>query len=122
VTAGRDEVPFTELPRLGGSTYLRGYSLDRFRDRVAAFGSATYSWDLSQWFSANVFVDAGRVYPSLDQLSLEGMRMGYGVALEAHSTNSFVLEGSIASSIDGGLMFNLSFNPVFDIDERVRRR
>lgn len=122
VTGSRDEVPFTELPRLGGSIYLRGYALDRFRDRIAAFGTAVYSWDLSQWFSANVFVDVGRVYPSLDQLSLEAMRMGYGVALEAHSDLGFVLEGSIASSIDGGLFLNLSFNPVFDIDERVRRR
>jgi hypothetical protein len=122
VNGRRDEVPFTELPRLGGPTYLRGYALDRFRDRVAAFGSAAYSWDLSQWFSANVFVDVGRVYPGLNQLSLEGMRMGYGVGLEAHSVKSFVLEGSIASSIDGGLFLNLAFNPVFDIDERVRRR
>src|SRR5262249_47332439 len=122
VTGSRDEVPFTELPRLGGSTYLRGYPLDRFRDRVAAFGSAEYSWDLSQWFSANLFVDVGRVYSSLDELSLDHLRMGYGIALEAHSVQSFLLEGSIASSTDGGIFLNLSFNPVYDIDERVRRR
>jgi hypothetical protein len=122
VTGRLEDVPFTELPRLGGSTYLRGYSLDRFRDRVAAFGSAVYSWDLSQWFSANVFVDAGRVFPSVEEMSLHDMRVGYGVAIEAHSVNSFVLEGSIASSVDGGLMLSLSFNPIYDIDERVRRR
>ena len=122
VTGSRDEVPFTELPSLGGSTYLRGYALDRFRDRVAAFGSAAYSWDLSQWFSANLFVDAGRVFPDLDQLSLDHLRVGYGAAIEAHSLNAFVFEGSIASSIDGGLSLNLSFNRAFDIDERVRRK
>ena len=122
VTGSRDEVPFTELPSLGGSMYLRGYALDRFRDRVAAFGSAAYSWDLSQWFSANVFADAGRVFPDLDQLSLDHLRVGYGAALEAHSVNSFVLEASVASSIDGGLFLNLSFNRTYDIDERVRRK
>jgi hypothetical protein len=122
VTGSRDEVPFTELPRLGGSTYLRGYDLDRFRDRVAALGSATYSWDLSQWVSANLFVDAGRVFPGLDQLSLDNLRVGYGASIEGHSLESFVMEASIASSIDGGLQLNLSFNRVFDLDERVRRK
>ncbi|HET7504542.1 MAG TPA: BamA/TamA family outer membrane protein [Kofleriaceae bacterium] len=122
VTGGRDEVPFTELPQLGGPTYLRGYALDQFRDRVAAFGSVAYEWDLSQWFSATMFVDAGRVYPALDELSLDHLRVGYGVSLEAHSVDAFVLEGSLGSSIDGGLFLNLSFNPVHDLDERVRRR
>ena len=56
VTGGRDDVPFTELPALGGPTYLRGYDLDQFRDRIAAFGSVAYEWDLSQWFAARLFV------------------------------------------------------------------
>jgi hypothetical protein len=122
VTGRRDEVPFTELPKLGGPTWLRGYALDQFRDRVAVFGSLAYEWDLSQWFSANVFVDAGRVYPELTDLSVDHLRMGYGLAIEAHHVDSFVLEGSIGSSIDGGLFVNLSFNPVYDLEERVRRR
>jgi hypothetical protein len=122
VSGGRDEVPFSELPMLGGPTHLRGYDLDRFRDRVAAVGSLAYQWDLSQRFSANVFVDAGRVYPSLAELSLEELRMGYGLGVELHSGNSFLVEGSVASSIDGGLHVNLSFNRVLDLEERVRRK
>ena len=116
------EVPFTELPQLGGSGDLRGYSTDRFRDRVAAVGSTEYEWDLSNQVSASVFVDAGRVFPSLRDLAADHLRVGYGVALQGHTTNSFVLQGSLASSIDGGLFLNLSFNPVFNLDERVRRR
>ena len=122
VTGGRDAVPFTELPALGGPTYLRGYGLDQFRDRVAAFGSLAYEWDLSQWFSARLFVDAGRVYPALDQLSLDHLRAGYGVSIEAHAVESFVFEASLGSSIDGGMFLNLSFNPVYDLRDRVRRR
>ena len=38
VTGGLDQVPFTELPMLGGD-FMRGYAFERFRDRVAAFGS-----------------------------------------------------------------------------------
>jgi len=32
------------------------------------------------------------------------------------------VQGSIASSIDGGVFLNLAFNPVFDLDERVMRK
>jgi hypothetical protein len=122
VTGSRDEVPFTELPRLGGSIWLRGYATDQFRDRIAAFGSVAYEWDLSQWFSARLFTDVGRVYPSLDELSVDHLRMGYGIGIEAHSVDNFLLEASLGSSIDGGLFLNLSFNPVYDLDDRVRRR
>jgi hypothetical protein len=122
VSAARDQIPFADLPELGGASVLRGYPLDRFRDRVAAAGSIEYRWDLSRLFDAGLFVDAGRVYPSLADLSLDHLRMGYGVALEMHSERGFLLEGSVASSLEGGLYLNLSLSPVFDLDPRVRRR
>jgi hypothetical protein len=122
VTGTAEEVPFTELPTLGGSTYLRGYELDQFRDRIAALGTVAYGWDLSSWMTANLFADAGRVYDHLHALTLEGMRVGYGLGLDLHHGGDFVTELSLASSIDGGFYVNLSFNPVYDLDERVRRR
>src|SRR5690606_37979420 len=39
-----DEIPFTDLPRLGGADRLRGYAEDRFRDRRAALASAEYAY------------------------------------------------------------------------------
>ena len=122
VSGTLSDVPFTELPQLGGTSDLRGYPADRFRDRVAALGTIEYEWDLSGLVSASVFVDAGRVFPSIGDLSLDHMRVGYGIALQGHTERSFGLEGSLTSSIDGGLFLNLSFNPVFQLDERVRRR
>lgn len=116
------EVPFTELPQLGGPDDLRGYPIDRFRDRVLAVGSAEYEWDLSGLLMASVFVDAGRVYDSLDALELRHLRVGYGVALQGHTEYAFGFRGSLSSSVDGGLFLDLSFNQVFVLDERVRRR
>ena len=116
------EVPFTELPQLGGLDDLRGYPTDRFRDRVAAFGSIDYAWDVAYWLSARAFVDAGRVFGSLDAVGIDHVRVGYGVALEGHSLRSFGALAALSSSIDGGLFLNLSFNPLFTLDERVRRR
>lgn len=120
VTGSRSEIPFTELPLLGGSSFLRGYPFERFRDRVAAFGSVQYQWDLSHLIDAYLFTDVGRVFPALDQLTARGMRVGYGVGLELHGNQGFWLEGSVASSIDGGLVLSLSFNPILDSKERWR--
>jgi hypothetical protein len=122
VSGSLAEVPFSELPMLGGADDLRGYSTDRFRDRVLTLGSAEYAWDLSSLMSASLFVDAGRVFGSLDDFGLGHMRVGYGIALSGHTEHVFGFRSSLSSSIDGGLFLNLSFNQVFALDERVRRR
>jgi outer membrane protein assembly factor BamA len=122
VSGTRAEVPFTELPQLGGADDLRGYTTDQFRDRVLTIGSVEYEWDLSSLLSASLFVDAGRVFGSLDDFGVGHMRVGYGISLGGHTEHIFGFRGSLASSIDGGLFLNLSFNQVFALDERVRRR
>lgn len=113
-------VPIYQLPMLGGGDFLRGYDFERFRDQVSALGSAEYIWDLSHWFAAALFVDAGRVYDSLSAVGVDHLRVGYGAAIEVSKDDMFLFEGSVASSIDGGLFFSLSFNPVFDARPRWR--
>ena len=120
VSGNLDQVAFAELPMLGGGNFLRGYSYARFRDRNAAFGSIQYEWDLSHRLDAYLFCDAGRVFTALDEMTVRGLRVGYGVGIELHSEKGFMLEGNIASSIDGGVFFNISFNPVFDSRPRWR--
>jgi hypothetical protein len=122
VSAELDEVPFNELPYLGGPMWLRGYASERFRDRVAAVGTVEYTWDLSRLVFASVFVDAGRVYAGLDDLTLDGLRWGYGLALEGHSDTSLAARISIASSSDGGVYVNLYLDPVSYVEPRVRRK
>ena len=121
VTGSLDTVPFVELPYLGGDAFLRGYTYQRFRDRVAAVGSAQYIWDLGKNVDGYLFVDVGRVYPSLADLTFSNMRVGYGLGLELHDNNTgFLMEASLASSIDGGVLVSLSFNPVLDARPRWR--
>ena len=120
VSGTRGEVPFTELPALGGQEFLRGYPFERFRDRVAALGTVEYDWDLSHLLAASVFVDAGRVFPSLGDLGVDHLRVGYGAALALYKGSGFLLQGSLASSIDGGLFLSVAFNPVFDARPRWR--
>lgn len=120
VTAG--DVSFTELPQLGGKMWLRGYDADRFRDRIAALGSLEYQWDLSRHVNAGLFVDVGRVYSDWSALSFDELRVGYGIDIQIQSTKSFIAEASVASSKDGGVFFNLAFDPVFTISPREGRR
>jgi hypothetical protein len=122
VTGSIDEIPFIELPRLGGPDLLRGYAADRFRDKLAATAALDYRFDLNRDYSAALFVDTGRVFRDPSNLSLDNLRLGYGVALEAHSERSFLARLSLASSIDGGVFFNFSVDPVFEVDGRVQRR
>jgi hypothetical protein len=121
VSGSRNELPFVELPYLGGDTFLRGYDFQRFRDRIAAVGSVSYLWDVGHYVDAYLFFDGGRVYSGYDNLTFSGMRAGYGLGFETHDDKGdFILEGNIASSIDGGLFFNVSFNPVLDARARWR--
>ena len=121
VTGPRDKVPFSELPRLGGENLLRGYDVDRFRDRAAIVAQAGYSWAAANWLAPVLFVDVGRVFSGINDLSFSHPRVGFGFALEAYSSRGLLLRAQIASSIDGGLFLFLSFNPAFDAQARVER-
>ena len=121
VRGDTDEIPFVDLPRLGGPTLLRGYERDRFRDRAMALGSAEYLWDVGRLWAAYVFTDAGRVYPRLQDAALEDLRVGFGGGLQFHSAKSFIARLNLASSIDGGIFFNFSLDPVYDPTARVER-
>ncbi len=124
VVGDRDRVPFSQLPRLGGSLLLRGYEANRFRDRALALVTAEYQFDLSANLSGVLFADAGRVSPTLPDVAddLGSYRLGYGAAIQAHTGRSFMARASIASSIDGGLFLSLAFDTIYDPKARIERK
>jgi hypothetical protein len=122
VSGSLHEVPFDELPKLGGRYLLRGYPTDRFRDRVAALASVEYQWDLSKYVVARTFVDGGRVARTVDQLDDGDLRVGYGLGIDIYTERQFVLRGDISSSVDGGVFVHIAFDPAFELDPRVGRR
>jgi hypothetical protein len=71
---------------------------------------------------AGLFVDVGRVYPELDDMTLEGLRVGYGVTLQIHDNRRYIADIAIASSKDGGVFAYFSFDPVFELEQRVEVR
>lgn len=122
VTGDLFNVAFNQLPALGGPQLLRGYAPTRFRDRGAVVGTLEYFWDIGPLFMASLFVDAGRVYPSLGDLSPDDLRVGYGASVQLHGGRRFLTAINVASSIDGGVFVNMTFDPIFDHDPRAERR
>lgn len=122
VRGSRGEIPFLELPELGGLQMLRGYDRDRFRDRVAAVAQGGYLFALSRLVAASVFVDVGRVYAGLDELTWRDQRVGFGGAIEIYNASNMVLRTEIAGSIDGSMYLYLSLDPAFDARARTERR
>src|SRR5262249_43272486 len=118
VTGDLDQIPITELPMLGGNAFLRGYPYARFRDRIGAIGSLQYMWALTTGVSAFVFSDFGRVWRSWDDMTLDNLHAGFGIGLEAYTRDSFLFDGWLGTSTDGGVVVTASFTPVLDARPR----
>jgi hypothetical protein len=114
-------ISFLDLPRLGGTDFLRGYPSSRFRDRALALGSAEYMWDLGNYLAAYTFVDVGRVYRSLEDVSLDVLRVGYGGGMQLHTSTSYVGRVQLAANRDGDVFLELVLSPAFPRRERVGR-
>lgn len=105
VEGDREDVPFTDLPRLGGPTRLRGYRLDRFRDEKAAFATVEYRYPIHEIVSGALFVDTGHVdynYPRL--FDLREWRVGGGAGLRVHSSGKDLFSLDVAYG-DGVRLF-----------------
>ena len=103
VVGDDDDIPFTELPRLGGPATLRGYRNARFRDKVAMLGTIEYRYPIHNLVSGLVFVESGSVGRSLRDI-VSGPRnefqVGVGGGFVAHTLQDFVLRVELAYGED----------------------
>jgi outer membrane protein assembly factor BamA len=120
VTAQLDQIPFTDLPRLGGNELLRGFEIDRFRDRVVAMASIEYDFPVHYCVNAYGFVDGGRVANDIGGLDPSELHYGWGAGLQVQSLNAFLLRAQIAHSTDGTFL-RLAVDPVADLRAKKRR-
>jgi hypothetical protein len=100
------DIPFSDLPRLGGPTRLRGYRLDRFRDKKSALATLEYQYPIHQMVGGAVFVDAGHVGSNYNQLvDLKNWRAGIGAGIRVRSKTSMMFSFDVAYGDDGVLIF-----------------
>ena len=94
------DVPFTELPRLGGATVLRGYDSGQFRDRLATVASLAYHYPIHANISGELFIDAGKVARTYGELAGDGAaddwHVGTGGGLLIHTPSSLKLRLDLA--------------------------
>lgn len=79
--AGSEGVPLSELFWIGGYDLLRGYAQDEFRGNRMVVGSLEYQFPVMEAVQAAVFVDAGTVWSSGDELARVPVRFGGGAGL-----------------------------------------
>jgi Omp85 superfamily domain len=92
-----DDIPFSELPRLGGPARLRGYAPDRFRDEKAAIGTIEYHYPIHQYIAGSLYADVGSVARSYDAFFGDSTwRLGVGGGFLFRSKKSVILSVDIA--------------------------
>jgi outer membrane protein assembly factor BamA len=115
------DMPFTELPRLGGAGLLRGYLTDQFRDDLAAVGTVEYHYPIMAYLTGDLFVEAGKVADTYEQLLGKGnwhhdWHAGYGGGLIVHGRDSVKIRFDVAYG-DG-----INFYLTTDVLDAFRKR
>ncbi|MBW1879069.1 MAG: BamA/TamA family outer membrane protein [Deltaproteobacteria bacterium] len=92
-----DQIPFSELPRLGGAHRLRGYAEAQFRDEKAALASVEYLYPVHASILGSLFVDAGYVANEYSDLfDLQEWKLGYGGGLILGSSDAISFRFQVA--------------------------
>ncbi len=110
ITSGLDDIPFSELPRLGGSRLGRGYARNRFRDRSATGFTLEYKFPISRTFAAFLFLDGVGAWRKPSDFDATELHPGYGGGVQLHTAELFVTRFLVGSG-DDGVTFYLSFSP-----------
>ncbi len=103
--------PYYEQSIIGGGSTARGFKADRFIDRAFTLASLEYRIIVYKGFGGVLFTDAGRVYPSLEEISLEDWHISYGGGLRYYLSN-FVVGFDTGFSKEGMRLF-FNFGHVF---------
>ncbi len=107
-------IPLYEMSSLGGGSemaVLRGFALNRFLDKGKFLLITEYRFPLWKRVGANVFLEAGSVWPSWSKIELKKTVVDIGFGLRYYLRN-FVVRFDTGISEEGvGLYFN--FGHVF---------
>ena len=108
------DIPFYLLPTLGGSHSIRGYRVQRFRDRNSLLLQAEYRFGLNDFMSGALFYDAGKVaFDRQDLWNRDDFRDDYGFSLRFGFMSLAALRAEVVFGGDEGTVFALRFGDVF---------
>jgi len=104
------DIPFSELPRLGGPNRLRGYRLDRFRDEKTAVGTVEYRYPIHQYVAGALYLDVGRAERSYADFFDTKWQTGFGGGFRVRSRDAALFSLDIAYG--DGIRFYLTTEPL----------
>ncbi len=110
VNGSEEDIPFAELPRLGGANRLRGYKLDRFRDEKVAVGTVEYRYPIHQYVAGALYVDVGRAERSYADMFDTKWKAGAGGGFIVRSRDRQLFAFDIAYG--DGVRFYLTTEPL----------
>jgi AAA family ATP:ADP antiporter len=111
-TADGNQVPYFLMPELGGSRNLRGFSAMRFRDRNRMLLTGEYRWSAGPLVDMALFVDAGKVAPTLSGLNFDDLEIAHGIGFRVHTPAATVTRIELARGREG-MRLVFSFSPSF---------
>ncbi len=103
--------PYYEHSIFGGTWTGRGFKADRFIDKSMSLASIEYRYQFHKWIGSVFFIDSGRVYPSLQKLTLQNWHNSFGAGLRIYP-GDFVVRFDIGISNEGTRLF-FNFGHVF---------
>lgn len=102
------DVPFTLLPKLGSSSYLRGWLEGRFRDNLATAAQVELRVPIWDRFGGVAFLSTGEVAQDLGALRFDALRVAGGVGLRFRLTPEGVnIRFDVAESTAGAQVYVL---------------
>lgn len=110
VVGSDQDIPFAELPRLGGPNRLRGYRLDRFRDEKTMVGTVEYRYPIHQYVAGSLYWDVGRAERSYTDFFDTKWKSGFGGGFIVRSRDRQIFTFDIAYG--DGIRFYLTTDPL----------
>lgn len=105
---GSDPVPFYLLPRVGGSSTLRGFALDRFYGRNLALLALEYRYRIHPNIQSLLFFDEGQIFDRTSDLSWLNWHRTYGIGIRLRSVRGSFLRVEYGRSSEGNTI-HISF-------------
>ena len=110
-------IPFTDgdADGLGGHATLRGFVTDRFVGRAAAYANGELRWSFGErvlWnqhlrFMLVPFIDAGRVFDSVGDTTLENWKFDGGIGFRLAWNLSTIVSFDFGRSSEGNMFYML---------------
>lgn len=98
---GGEPLPFYLYPRIGGSSTLRGFTLDRFYGRNMIFVTLEYRVAIHPNVDFQVFFDEGQIYQHTEDLNFKDWHRNYGVGFRFNNTTGTQFRIELATSSEG---------------------